>query len=329
MRRRAFLYGSVAILVAPLGIEAQQAGKVHRIGYLTSGSATASASRHFVEAFRQGLAELGWIDGQNVAIVYRFAEGRHDRLPELAAELVRSKVDVIVAGPTLPVQAAKSATATIPIVMTPVGDPVRLGLVASLARPGGNVTGVSFDVAFETVPKALELLRESVPKIRRVAVLSNADSPGQAVALSDLTPAAQSLGLQLRSLKVRGPDGFDAAFAAVARDPVDALFVLPEPLFIVHRTRLANLAAQYRLPSMYAVKENVEAGGFMSYGPSLVAAFRRAAVFVDKIFKGAKPADLPVEQPTKFELVINLKTARALGLTIPPSLLARADQVIE
>jgi ABC-type uncharacterized transport system substrate-binding protein len=212
--------------------------------------------------------------------------------------------------------------------MTPVGDPVRLGLVASLARPGGNVTGVSFDVAFEILPKALELLRESVPKIRGVGVLSN-DTPSQAVALSDLTAAAQSLGLQLRSLKARGPDGFDAAFAAVARDRVDALFVLPEPLFIVHRARLANLAARYRLPSMYAVKENVEAGGFMSYGPSLVAAFRRTAVFVDKSLKGANPGDLPVEQPTTFELVINLKTAKALGLSIPLSLLARADQVIE
>jgi putative ABC transport system substrate-binding protein len=316
-----------ALLAAPLAAEAQQAGKVHRIGYLASTSAT--AARHLLEAFRQGLGELGWVEGQNVLIEYRFAEGRHERLPELAAELVRLKLDLILAGPTPPALAAKNATGTIPIVMTAVGDPVRLGLVTSLARPGGNVTGVSFDVGLEVFPKALELLRESVPNVRRVAVLSNPANPAQAVAVNDVTAAARSLGLQLRLLEARGPDAFDGAFAAMGKDRVDALLVLTDPLFIIHKARLADLAARYRLPSVYAIKENVEAGGFMSYGPSLVAAFRRAAVFVDKILKGAKPADLPVEQPTKFELVINLKTAKALGLTIPPSLLQRADQVIE
>ena len=327
MDRRAFLAGAAGLLAAPLAAQAQPAGKVHRIGYLSSTSAT--AARHLLEAFWQGLGELGWVEGKNVVIESRFADGRHERLPELAAELARLKVDLIVAGPTPPALAAKNATGTIPIVMTAVGDPVRLGLVTSLARPGGNVTGVSFDVGLAVFPKALELLRESVPKVRRVAVLSNPANPAQAVAIRDVTAAARSLGLQLRLLEARAPDAFDGAFAAMGKDRVDALLVLTDPVFIIHKARLADLAARHRLPSMYAIKENVEAGGFMSYGPSLVAAFRRAAVFVDKIFKGANPADLPVEQPTKFELAINLKTAKALGLKIPPSILARADQVIE
>jgi len=326
--RRAFL-GTVAgsLLAAALAAESRPAGKVHRIGYLASTSAT--AARHLLEGFRQGLGELGWVESQNVVIEYRFAEGRHDQLPELALELVRLEVDVIVAGPTPPALAARNATRTIPIVMTAVGDPVRLGLVASLPRPGGNVTGVSFDVGLEVFAKGLELLRESSPKLRRVAILSNPANPAQGVAIRDVTAAARSLGLQLRFVEARGLNAFDSAFAAMAKDRVEALLVLTDPVFLLHRERLADLATQYRLPSMYAVKEGVEAGGLLSYGPSLVAAFRRAAVFVDKILKGAKPVDLPVEQPTKFELVINLKTAKALGLTIPPSLLQRADQVIE
>ena len=243
-------------VVAPLAIEAQPAGKVHRMGYLASSSP--ASARHLLEAFRQGLGELGWVEGQNLAIEYRFAEGEHDRLPELAAELVRLKVDVIMAGPTPPALAAKNATRTIPIVMTAVGDPVRLGLVASLARPGGNVTGVSFDVGLEVFAKGLELLKESVPKVRRVAILSNPANPAQAVAVHDVTAAARSLGLQLRVLEARGPSAFDGAFAVMAKERVETLLVLTDPMFIVHRARLADLATQYRLPSMYAVKESVE-----------------------------------------------------------------------
>jgi len=327
MDRRAFIVTvGGGLLAAPLAVAAQQTGKIYRIGYLASASAT--ATQHLVDAFRQGLGELGWIEGQNVVIEYRFAEGRHERLPALAADLIHLKVDIIAAGPTPPASAAKNATKTIPIVMTAVGDPVEQGLVASLAHPGGNVTGVSFS-SLEIFGKVLELLKESVPKVRRVAILSNPANPAQAFAARHVTAAAQSLRVQLRLLEARGPSAFDGAFAAMAEDQVQALLVLTDPMFLLHRARLAALAVQYRQPSMYAVKEGVEAGGLMSYGPSLVAAFRRAAVFVDKILKGARPADLPVEEPTKFELVINLKTAKALGLTIPPSMLARADQVIE
>jgi ABC-type uncharacterized transport system substrate-binding protein len=318
---------AVTLVAAALAADAQPAGKVHRMGYLASSSP--ASAQPLLEAFRQGLGELGWVEGQNLVVEYRFAEGQHDRLPELAAELVRLKVDLIAAGPTPPALAARNATRTIPIVMTAVGDPVRLGLVTSLARPGGNVTGVSFDVGLEVFAKGLELLKESVPKLRRVAILSNPANPAQAVAVRDVTAAARSLGLQLRVVETRGPDAFDSAFAVMASDRVQALLVLTDPVFHIHRARLADLATRYRLPSMYAVKESVEAGGLMSYGPSLVAAFRRAAIFVDKIFKGARPGDLPVEQPTTFELVINLKTAKALGLTVPPSLVQRADQIIQ
>jgi len=318
---------AVSILAAPLATAAQPAEKVQRIGYLSAGSATSSPRA--VEAFRQGLRELGWVEGQNIVIEYRRAEGRFDRLPDLAAELVRLKVDVFVAGPTPVAVAAKKATGTIPIVMFGVGDPVGLGLIASLARPGGNLTGLSFSVGMDTFGKGLELLKEAVPKVRRVAILSNPANPAHALAISNVKAAAGSLGVQLQLLEAREPNQFDRAFAAMAKQRVDALLVVADGMFILYRARLADLAAKNRLPSMHGVTENVEAGGLMSYGPSTVAAMRRAAFFVDKILKGAKPADLPVEQPTKFELVINLKTAKALGLTIPQSLLLRADQVIE
>ena len=325
MNRRRFLTTLCGgLLAAPLAAGAQQAGKVWRIGYLSSSSATANP-----EAFRQGLRELGWIEGQNIAIDYRFAEDRFDRLPELAAELVRLKVDVIVAGPTQPAVAAKNATRTIPIVMASAADPVELRLIASLARPGGNVTGLSFSVNSELFGKGLELLKEAVPKLRRVAVLSNPANPAQVRAIDKVKVAARSLAMPLQLLEARGPNEFDGAFAAMAKQRAEALLVVAEGLFLRHRARLADLEAKYRLPSMHGLKENVEAGGLMSYGPSIVATFRRAAVFVDKILRGTKPADLPVEQPTKFELVINLKTAKVLGLTIPPSLLQRAHQVIE
>ncbi len=315
-------------LAAPLAAEAQQAGKVHRIGYLSGSSATAQS--HFIEAFRQGLRELGWVEGQNIVIDYRFAEGRFDRLPDLAAELVRLKVDIIVgAGGTPPAAAAKNATGTIPIVMIAVGDPVGQGLIASLARPGGNVTGVTLNAGLEIVGKQLELLKETVPKVRRVAILSNPANPAHAPSIREVKVAARSLGVELQLLEARGPDEFDGAFAAMAKERVGALLVVLDPMFNLHRTRLADLAAKSRLPAAYGFRENVAAGGLMSYGSSMRDLFRRSATFVDKILKGAKPADLPVEQPTKFELVINMKTAKALGLTIPQALLIRADEVIE
>jgi putative ABC transport system substrate-binding protein len=316
---------AITALAAPRAADAQPAGSVKRIGYLTSGSRTAG----FHEQFLQGLRDLGWIDGKNVIIEYRFADGRYERLPELAADLVRLNVDVIVAQPTASAVAAREATRTIPIVMINVGDPVGLGLVESLGRPAGNVTGTAFTVGSETHGKGLELLKEAVPRIRRVAVLSNPTNPAQALALKDLTSTAQPLGLRLVSLDARGPDDFDRVFADVVKQHADALLVVAESMFVLHRTRLAELALKHRVPTIYGLRENVEAGGLMSFGPTLSSASRRSATFVDKILKGTKPADLPVEQPTKFELVINLKTAKALGLAIAPSVLLRADRIIE
>ena len=327
--RRQFLRTvSVGLLATPLAVEAQQPGRVPRIGFL---SVTSPSDRPpLLDAFRQGLRELGWVEGQNIVIDYRYAEGRVDRLPDLAAELVRLKVDLIVASAgTQAATAAKNATETIPIVMIAVRDPVGTGLIASLARPGGNVTGVSGSAGLEIVAKQLELLKETVPKIRRVAILSNPANAYHQLAIREVNVAARSLGVQLQLLEARGPNEFDGAFAAMATERVGALLVLSDAIFNSHRTRLADLAARSRLPAAYGVRESVEAGGLMSYGPSFLDLYRRSAAYVDKILKGAKPADLPVEQPTKFELVINLKTAKALGLTIPPSLLQRADQVIE
>jgi putative ABC transport system substrate-binding protein len=328
MDRRAFISGiTLSLLAAPLAAEAQPAGKVPRIGFL---STTSSSDRPaLVDAFRQRLRELGWVEGQNVVIDYRYAEDRVDRLRDLAAELVRLKVDVIVSLGTQGVTAAKNATETIPIVMIAVRDPVGIGLIASLPRPGGNVTGVSGYAGLEIVARQLELLKETVPKIRRVAILSNPTNAYHQLAIREANVAARSLGVQLQVLEARGLNEFDGAFAAMAKERVGALLVLSDTLFSSHRTRLADLAARSRLPAAYGVRESVEAGGLMSYGPSFLDLHRRSATYVDKILKGAKPADLPVEQPTKFELIINLKTAKALGLTIPQSLLQRADQVIE
>ena len=326
-RRRFISSLGVGLLAAPLAAGAQPAGKVYRIGYLSGGSATASS--RFPETFRQGLRELGWVEGQNIVIEYRFAEGRFDRLPDLAAELVRLKADVIVAAPSPSAVAAKHATATIPIVMTGVGFPVELGLIASLARPGGNITGVSFSVGPDIFGKGLELLKEAVPKVQRVAVLSNPANPGHAVAISNVKDAARALGVQLLLLEAPGPGEFNGAFATMAKERVVALLVVTDPVFIADRTKLAELAARNRRPAVYSIRDFVDAGGLMSYGPSLVAQYRRAAVFVDKILKGAKPADLPVEQPTQYELVINLRAAKALGLAIPRSLVRRADEVIQ
>jgi len=319
---------SAILALAPLAADAQQTGKVPRIGFL---SLTSPSDRPFLlDAFRQRLRELGWVEGQNIVIDYRYAEDRVDRLPDLAAELVGLKVDLIIASAgTQVATAAKNATETIPIVMIYVRDPVGTGLIASLARPGGNVTGDAGAAGMAMFAKQLELLKETVPKIRRVAILSNPTNAYHQLAIREVNVAARSLGVQLQLLEARGPNEFDGAFAAMAKERVGALVVLSDAIFGSHQTRLADLAARSRLPAAYGVRESVEAGGLMSYGPSLLDSHRRAAAYVDKILKGAKPADLPVEQPTKFELVINLKTAKALGLTIPQSLLLRADQVIE
>ena len=328
MRRREFIALVGGAIACPIGVHAQQqTGKAPRIGFL---GLTSSFDRPpLLDAFRQGLRELGWVEGQNIVIDYRYAEDQVDRLPDLAAELVRLKVDLIVSLGTQGVTAAKNATETIPIVMIAVRDPVGTGLIASLARPGGNVTGVSGSAGLEIVTKQLELLKETVPKIRRVAILSNPANAYHQLAIREVHVAARSLGVQLQLLEARGPNEFDGAFAAMAKERVGALLVLSDGIFSSHRTRLADLAARSRLPAAYAVSEIVEAGGLMSYGPSFLDSYRQAATYVDRILRGAKPAELPVEQPTKYELVINLKTAKALGLTIPQTLLLRADHVIQ
>ena len=313
------------VLLAALGpAGAQPAGQIPRVGFLGAGSSISAN----VEAFRQGLRELGWAEGKNIVIEYRFAEGRFDRLPDLAADLVRLKVDVMTAAPTPGAVAAKKATGTIPIVMVGVGDPVGLGLIATLARPGGNVTGLSFDAGME-IGKGLEIIKETLPNARRVAVLSNPANPGQPAAMKNLKAAARSLGVELRFLEAQGPDEFDGVFATMAKERVEALLVVTDSTFYIQRARLADLATKHRLPAVCGFRDYAEAGALMSYGPSVVAMYQRAALFVDRILKGAQPASLPVEQPTKFELVINLKAAKALGLTIPQSLLLRADDVVE
>jgi putative ABC transport system substrate-binding protein len=264
-----------------------------------------------------------------MVIDYRSAEGKLDPLPELARELVRLKVDIIVAAGSASAAAAKNATATIPIVMFSVSDPVGRGLIASLAHPGGNVTGLAFSVeGVSTSRKEIELLKETIPELRRVAILSNPGNPSHAVGIRNLEAAARPLAVQLQPLEARGPNEFDGAFAAMVKERAEALIVLADPVFFLHGARLADLAARSRLPAAYGYRETVEAGGLMSYAPSYPELWRRAAGYVDKILKGANPADLPVEQPTKFELAINLKTAKVLGLTIPQSVLLRADEVI-
>ena len=323
MDRRAFL-ATLGLLAAPRAAGAQEPGRKPVIGFL--GPRTRADAAPYLDAFLLGLREIGWVEGKNIFIEYRWAEGRSERLPDLASELVRLKVDVILAGPSSAAVAAKNATSTIPIVTTSAGDP-GVGLVASLARPGGNVTGLSFSVAMATFGKGLELLKEAVPKVRRVAILSNPANASHAVAIKEV--AARSVGVQLQLLEARDPKEFDVAFAAMARERAGALLVMADSTFGFYRTHLRDRAARARLPAMYGLREHPEAGGLMSYGADNRENFRRAATYVDKILKGAKPADLPVEQPTKFELVINLKTAQALGLTIPPSLLQRADQVID
>jgi ABC-type uncharacterized transport system substrate-binding protein len=324
--RRSFL-GTVAgsLLVAPLAAEEQPAGKMPRIGFLFFGSPGPSAE---LDAFRQGLRELGYIERQNIAVEVRFATGRIERLPELAAELVRLKPDVIVTPATPPSLAAKQATSTIPIVFAGIADPVGAGLITNLARPGGNITGVS-SISAELGGKRLELLKSVTPKASRMAVLYNPADRANVLVLTQLQEAAPVLGLTLQPLEVRGPGEFDGTFVAMNREHAHALFVAAGVLNFEHRKALVDLAAKSRIPTMWGHRQFVEAGGLMSYAVNFYDQVRRAATYVDKILKGAKPGDLPVEQPTKFELVINMKTAKALGLTIPPSLLQRADQVIE
>ena len=305
---------------------AQQPKKVPRIGILSSGSP--SSSKEVVEPLEQGLRDLGYIEGQNITIEHRYAEGMAERLPDLAAELVQLKVDVIVVSGSPSTQAAMNATKTIPIVMTNTNDPVGVGLVASLAHPGGNVTGLS-NVGSDLGGKQLELLKEAFPKISRVAVLSDSAIPGNALWLGEMKVAAEAFRITLQPVDVHRPDDFERAFSAIKKEHASALSVLRNGVNNNYRARIVDFAAKSRLPAMYPDREYVEVGGLMSYGPNFADLFRRAATYVDKILKGAKPADLPVEQPTKFEFAINLKTAKALNLTIPQSVLFRADKVIK
>ena len=328
VQRRQFLIAAGALLATPLPAAAQQAAKVARIGYL---SPNLASNPHLRDAFLQGLRELGYVEGRNVVMEYRDADGKADRLPALAAELVVLKVDVILAeGGTLGPRVAMQATTTIPIVFV-AGDPIGSGLVTGLARPGGNVTGLS-NVAAEVIGKRLELLKQAVPGIDRVAVLRQPNALGERVAkdmLKAADVAARALGVQPQFIQARGPDEFARAFSDMTSARAGALTVLPANMFLREHRRLVDLAAKNGLPAVYTSREFVDAGGLMSYGANQPDLFRRAATYVDKIIKGAKPGDLPIEQPTKFELVVNLKTAKELGLTIPQSVLTRADDLVQ
>jgi putative ABC transport system substrate-binding protein len=323
----------IVALVVTFGLcgvvaQAQQPKKVHRIGYLSAQDPARESAR--AEAIRLALRERGYIEGQNIAIEFRYAEGKQDRFPELAAELVRLKVDIIVvAGGNILVRAVKSATKTIPIIMAGGSDPVEAALVESLARPGGNVTGVT-NLDRELGGKRLELLKEAVPKLTRVAVLYNPNNPSIVRDVKEVLPvAARALGLTVRSWEVRDANGFDKVFAALNKERPDGLYVTSSPLMNANGKRIAGLALKSRLPSVYSNREAVEAGGLMYYGADIADSYRRVAYYVDRILKGAKPADLPVEQPTKFEFIINLKAAKQIGLTIPPEVLARASRLIK
>jgi putative ABC transport system substrate-binding protein len=323
-KRREFIALLGGAAAWPLAARAQQSGKKYVVGRFNAGSATDPLNEVLTEALRK----FGWVEGENVMYERRYAENRVERLPELAADLVRLNVDVIVAGGTLAPLAAKRATSTIPIVMASAGDPLGSGLVASLSRPGGNVTGMSL-MAPDLGGKRLELLRDILPGLARVAVLWDAANPYTTIGFKETEAAARTLGVEVQSLEVRSPDDFDRAFEAAQRQHLDALVTGDDPLTLNHIKLILDFTAGQRLPSVHAAREFAAAGGLVSYGTNIAAVLRRAAGYVDKILRDAKPADLPVEQPTKFELVINLKTAKALGLEIPPTLLARADEVIE
>jgi len=321
-RRRFIEMIAGGLLAVPLAAEAQQARKVPRIGFLSD------SRQPWDEAFRLGLRELGYVAGENITIEYRYAEGKFERLPALAAEFVRLNVEVIVAGATQATSAAKQSTSVIPIVMAVTADPVGSGFVASLARPGGNITGLTSSSP-DLSGKRFALLKETVPRLSRVSVLWNPGNPDNATQLREVESAAVALGVRLQSIEVRSSSDFDKAFSAIISGRADALYALGDSLFASNRKRIVDFAAKNRLASMLATRVAVEAGALVAYGADFRDLFRRAAIYVDKILKGAKPSALPVEQPTKFELVINLKTAKALGLTIPPSLLARGDEVIQ
>jgi len=326
MRRREFIALVGGIVAAPIAAEAQQAGKVARIGYLAT-----NPTPHFQEAFRQGLRDLGYVEGRNLVIEDRNAEAKPERLPALAAELVALKVDVIVASGTPAALATKQATRTLPIIFTAVADPVTSRLVTSLAQPGGNVTGLSV-LAPELVGKCLEHLKQAIPAVSRVAALWQPGGVSERTekdTLQEAEVAARALGVRLQFVEARHPADIDRAFVDLRKARAEALTVLTTSMLFGERRRLVDLAAKNRLPTVYPWREAVDAGGLMAYGPDLADLLRRVALYVDKIVKGAKPADLPVEQPTRFELIINLKTAKALGLEVPPLLIARADEVIE
>ena len=329
MNRRSFI-GTLAggLQAASVAAEAQPARKVWRIGFLNIGFREGTGSDVRLAAFVQGLRELGYVEGRNLMLEIRYAEGRTERFRALAVELAGLNVDVLVATSTPGALAAKQATTTIPIVMAAVGEPVEVGLVASLAHPGGNVTGLSL-IAPQLAAKRLDLLKQAVPKLSRVTVLWNSANQGMRARFDQTQGGAHLLGVAIHSVTVQGPDDFDPLFGAMTRDRSDSLLVLADTVTIANRQRTIEFAARNRVPAIYEIRAFVDDGGLMSYGIDMSDHYRRAALYVDKILKGARPADLPVEQPTKFELIINLKTARALGLTIPPSLLQRADQVIE
>jgi ABC-type uncharacterized transport system substrate-binding protein len=326
MKRREFITLLGGAAAWPLAARAQQAGRVYRIGVLETSPAASNAANF--EALRKGLRELGYVEGQNLILDYRSADGRPERFPQLAAELLRLNVDLIVTRGTPAVMAAKNATGTIPLVMAASGEPVGTGVVAGLARPGGNVTGLS-SLTSELDAKRLELMRETVASIRRIAFLQTMGNPVSPSRWEEFKTAALSLGLEAQLLDVREPQDIMRAFDTAIAQRADAILVAGDTVTSANRRQVVELAAKHRLPAMYTSTEFIEAGGLMAYGVNYPDLYRRAAIFVDKIFKGAKPADLPVEQPTKFDLVINLKAAKALGLEVPPTLLARADEVIE
>ena len=325
MKRRAFIAGLGSAVAWPVVARGQQASKIYRVGILSAGPVPPP---NILSAFVDGLRELGWIDGKNIAFEQRYADNNLDRLLDLAADLVRRDVDVIVAAGTLAPLAAKRATSSIPIVMTGAGDPLDSGLIASLARPGGNLTGLSL-MAPDLAGKRLELLKELLPTLSQVAVLWNAANPYSAVVLKETKSAAQILNIDVRSLEVREPGDLDGALNAATEKPLDALITVEDPLTVSLRRKIVDFAAAHHVAAMYGLREFADAGGLIAYGADLSDLWRAAASYVSKILKGARAADVPIEQPTKFDLVINLKTAKALGLTVPPTLLARADEVIE
>jgi putative tryptophan/tyrosine transport system substrate-binding protein len=324
--RRIFIRTLIGgLCLAPVHTVAQRAAKIYRIGFLWD---TPAVWPHALEGFRQGLRDLGWVEGKNIVVEYRWAEGQFERLPSMVDELIRLKVDLIVAPTSIYTGAAKRATSTIPIVFASHADPIGSGHVVSLARPGTNATGLTI-VMSETMPKSLELLKGAVPGLSRVAVIWDPATPSHTPGLNAVEAAGRALGLQVQALSVRSATQFDAAFSAIVREHAGAVLVLSTPLFMGGTKQLADLALKYKVPTMFGSREHVEAGGLLSYSPDRADLYRRAATYVDKILKGANPADLPVQQATKFELALNLKTAKALGLTIPQSVLVRVDQIIE